>query len=278
MRSIPMTLLALGALLAVGCSDQSTEPAAEMSWDWVRLHEGGSETYSDLSIGANGEFVLDTSSRGEGLPARGLLAGERLETLARIIGELPLGSYSSPGSCDEGFFLSVTRDGGVTTYRVDDCDDAVPQPLDELHRLLSDFASGMGDPQRLDPDAARVLASGVHSAIHTTREVVIDNRDELFALLREHQPGGVVALPAVDFRREVVVGIFAPSATGGSFLGLGPVESGENGWLTVEILATVPGERCAVTLAPTEPFLLLAVKRPGGGLVLDRRTEVQRCS
>ena len=277
MRSVSMTILAFGALLAVGCSSQTSEPVSGASWDWVRLHEGGSETYSDLSIGANGEFALDMSSRGGVSPARGLLAGERLETLARLIGELPLGSYSSPGSCDGDFFLSVTRDGDVTTYRANDCDSSIPASLDALRGLLSDLAVGISDPQRPDPDAARVLASGTSSSIAETRVVVIDDRDELFALLRQHRPGGIVAMPPVDFAKEVVVGIFSAAPTSGYALGLGPVESAENGWSTVEILETSPGDRCLVTEATTEPFLLLAVKRPSGGLVLNRRTEIRRC-
>lgn len=277
MRLVSTTLLVLGAVLAVGCSDEATKPVSEMSWDWIRLHEAGSGTYSDLSIGANGEFVLDTSSRGGVSPARGLLAGERLETLARVIGGLPLESYSSPGTCEGSFFLSVTRDSDVTTYRVSACDESVPASLAAVRSLLADFATGIDDPRRSDPDAARVLATGTSSAIRTTREVVVENRDEFVALLREHQAGGVVALPPVDFRTEVVVGIFAPKPTGGFSLGLGPVESGENGWVTVDVVSTTPGENCSVSQAQSEPFLLLAVRRSYGGLILSRRTEVQRC-
>lgn len=278
MRSFVVTTLALISLTALGCSPQSSEPGLESAWDWVRLHEGSEGAYTDLSIGANGEFVLETGSRGGVSPARGLLAGERLETLARLIGELPLEAFSSSADCADDFFLSVTRNGDVTTHRIGACDPTVPEEFLAVRGVLAAFADEIDDPQRLDPEAARVLVSGGWSAISRDRVVVAENRDELVALLRMHQPDGIAVLPPVDFRREVVIGVFAGSrATGGYGLGLGPVESAESGWLTISIVESTPGDECAVTLAETRPFLLLAARRPGGGLVLERSTEVQRC-
>ncbi|MCB9462583.1 MAG: protease complex subunit PrcB family protein [Candidatus Eisenbacteria bacterium] len=279
MRSVSMTILAVCALTWVGCASQTTAPEDESSsWNWVRLHEGDTDSYSDLSIGANGEFALDSSSRGGESPARGLLAGERLETLARLIGDLPLETYSAQGSCEDEYVLSVTRDGSLRTYRGSDCAEGTPASLTSLRDFLAGFAAEIDEPQRLDAGAVRVLASGSTSAIRTAREVVLDDRDELFALIREHRPGGIVALPPVDFRNEVVVAIFAgEKQSDGYSLSHGATLSGDNGWLTVQIISTEPGRGCEPASTKTQPFLLLAVARTEGGMVLDHISEVEDC-
>ncbi|MEZ4648793.1 MAG: protease complex subunit PrcB family protein [Candidatus Eisenbacteria bacterium] len=278
MRSVAMTIFAVCALTWVGCAGNSTAPEEDSSWNWIRLHEGGTDSYSDLSIGANGEFALDSSSRGGESPARGLLAGERLETLARLIGDLPLEAYSSQSSCDDEYVLSVTRDGSLRTYRASDCAAGTPASISELRDFLAGFAAEIDEPQRSDPNAVRVLASGPNSAIRSAREVVVESRDELFALIREHRPGGIVALPPVDFRNEVVVGIFAGEKdTDGFSLSHGAALSGDNGWLTVQIISTEPGRGCDPANTKTQPFLLLAVARTEGGMVLDHLVDVEDC-
>lgn len=269
------SLISLSALCLIGCSDNATVPMADSEWDGVRLHEGGAETYRDLTVEYNGQLMLETSDRGGVSPARGLLAGERLETLTRVIGDLPLDS-SVPSDCpDSDYFISLIRDGEVQTYRGHQC--GTPSAVETLRDLMADVATEVQRQRSEDRGAVRVLASGHLSDIRQSQRIIAESRDELIRLLQRHDPRGLTALPPVDFDTEVVIGFFAGMRNmGGYDLGLGLVNAGD-GWIRIETIETGPGPNCMATLATTQPFLFVAAKRASEGFLFDSKTVTRHC-
>jgi hypothetical protein len=272
------------AVLLAGCSaDRSVAPPAEGGdWSMIRYHEsqGGDAGYRDLGLHPDGSLeVIDGRGGGE-LSARGLLAGERLETLVRLIGDLPLHAYAPlDGPCaGEGYFLSVTRQGRVRSYSSGPCDPSAPAVLRELHDQLSDLAAEFQLP-RADVVPFRTLASGTRSGIRDVRRVVVESREELLRLLREHDPEqGTVGLPRVDFDRQVVIGLFL-GETDGQERAVTPelAERTENGWIRVSYVVEEPGAGCPVATGNAEPFCLIAVERSDSGFLFETRTATGRC-
>lgn len=277
-----LTTIAFGALVTAGCSsDRATDPELQGDgWSLVRLHEQASGGgYQDLSVQPDGSIWLDDGRSGDRSSARGLLAGERLETLARLIDDLPRRSYSGADQCSgSSFFVSVTRGGEVTTFATNECDLAAPTSLGPVRATLAMVAEEVLEP-RFQPLPFRVLVAGEASRIQEARRVVIESRDALLRLLAEHNPTAPVVLPQVDFRHQVVVARFLGAKPSGGFdVGVEFVERTETGWLRVEYVEETPGSECAVSMAPTQPFVLIAVERPeSGGFLFESRTIAAPC-
>lgn len=275
------TACAFLALVAAGCSsDRSTDPGQQDDgWSLVRLHEqapaGG---YQDLSVQPDGSLWLEDGRSGDRSSSRGLLAGERLETLARLIDDLPRRSYSDESQCVDGtYFISVTRGGEVTTFATNVCDLEAPRSLSPVRETLAMVAEEVTAP-RFEAVPFRVLAVGETSRIGQARRIVVESRDALLRLLEEHNPTAPIALPQVDFRQQVVIARFLGAKPSGGFgVDVEFVERTETGWLRVEYAEQAPTSDCGVSLAPTQPFVLIAVERPDGGFLFESRTIAARC-
>jgi hypothetical protein len=263
--------LALGGI-AAGCGwDRSTAPQSQnAAWQLVRFHRAGDATstgFLDLSVESNGELTL-VSGRGEASSSRGLLAGERLETLARLVGALPPHSYTPASPCEsDGFFISITRGGEVTTYASGSCDPGRPEALsqlsDEMLRLRDEISAS-----RSRVVSYTVLARGVSSALRQPQTVLVRDRDALARLLREHSPERPVVLPKVDFKNQIVVAQFlGEQPTNGYEIDATGAEITESGMLRVQWLQVEPGAGCELSAAASSPFVLVAVEYHGEDLL-----------
>jgi hypothetical protein len=238
----------------------------------VRYHEtagGQNGSYLDLTVRPDGELTLD----GRGNEAsRGLLAGEKLETLARLIDALPPQSYGPPTPCSEdGFFVSVTRGGEVLTFASGSCDVSAPAPLTDLSQLFQDLAAQAGE-HRVRPVQYQILTHGIYSAIREPGRVIVRDRDALVQLLKAHRPNAPVAIPRVDFSTQMVVAAFLGDCPGSGYaLDLDAAEETESGWLRIRFVRTAPPADCAAGGGITQPFVMFAVeRRPGDVLFEDR--------
>jgi hypothetical protein len=272
-----MGILVLLAAL-VGCGSDGVV-APERTWEEVRYHRNetqGGGSYGDLVIRSSGEIVYEL--QGIGASSRGLLAGENLETLARLIGALPPAGYSGQGTYEESFFLSVTEGGPVKSYHAGTDDPAMPSALQELVTYLQGLVSEFDNPK---PEALdfRILAEGEQSGVASENRWLVRDRDgllETLEVLGEHCP---VLLPAVDFRRETVVAIFIgqrPSTGHGVTIdGAGIAEGGR---IVLSESWIVPGEACPVEQRTSTPYVLAAIATSARtDLMVEIEVVTQRC-
>lgn len=272
---------ALGALFAgliAGCGADRALDSVDGAADWtlVRFHEEGVD--GDLVVDPGGSLWLQDVRGGGESSARGLLAGERLETLVRLIGDLPLHSYSPQSSCPEGrFFVSVTRAGEVVTYASDECDGGAPLSVQPLRHMLSTVAAEFRAP-RLDAAPFQILLRGTNSSYAQSQDRIAQNRDEYLRLLQSIDGRHPLVVPQVDFSRDVVVAHFLGERRSGGF-DVSPelAERTENGWIRIGFLEQTPGPDCQVTEALTQPYVVVAVERPQKGLLFETRTQIVRC-
>ena len=266
-------------VLAAGCgSDRSTGPrSGDDDWSLVRFHQASNSGYRDLTLQPDGVLWLEDGRTGDVSSARGLLAGERLETLARLIGDLPRRSYTPQVNCGEdGYFVSLTRAGEVLTFASNLCDDRAPAALPELLAHLSMVVAEVSEP-RLQPVEFDILAAGSTSEIRQPRRVVIESWNGLVQLLQQHDPNRSVALPRIDFRNQIVIARFlGEQPSGGHDVSLDSIERTDAGWLSLHYLEETPGE-CAVSALPTQPFVIIAVERAEGGILFESKTVEARC-
>ncbi|MBK8230539.1 MAG: hypothetical protein IPK72_08145 [Candidatus Eisenbacteria bacterium] len=271
--------LFLGLLAAACGSDRSVDPASTgATWTELRFHEtagapGGD--YQDLSISASGQLVL-TSGRGVGQSVRGLLAGEKLETLARLIHALPPDSYAPGTGCQATFFVRVSGPDGERTFASGMCDTGAPSALMQIRERLTAVADEASEPRVMPVDFS-VLLEGTSSGIAGYERHVVRSQDGLISLLTRHAARGSVAVPRVDFRTQMVVAEFLGTRTGANHgLSVAAVEQTEDGWLRIRWSETVPGTGCADGTI-VRPFSLIAVPRQDGNLLFETERTVAIC-
>ena len=261
-----------------GCGSDRALDASSTNADWnlVRFHD--EDVDGDLVVDPIGSLWLQDSRGGGESSARGLLAGERLETLVRLIGDLPLHSYSPGTTCETGrFFVSVTRDGNVTTYASDACDTKAPSSIGELRNLLSTVAAEFR-ANRVDAVDFKVLSRGTYSSFGEESNRVVYNRDEFIRLLQDIDGRRPAVVPQVDFSQDIVIAHFlGERPTGGFEVSPETAERTENDWTRVSFVEEVPGPRCVVTEATTRPYVILALERPDKGLLFESSTRLIRC-
>ncbi len=110
--------------------------------------------------------------------------------------------------------------------------------------------------------AFTTVAKGDASGQQTARQVTIRTADEWRALWKEHAP--TQKMPAVDFSRDMVVGIFLgtkPSA--GHEVEIVGVRTQENE-VIVEYVQKQPGRGTMAAQILTEPYHLVSVPRHAG--------------
>jgi hypothetical protein len=255
-------LLALGFL--AGCSgDGPTAP--ERTWEEVRYHWSAGqsgESHGDLVVGSSGEMVW--SLQGERAPDRGLLAGGNLETLTCLIDALPPAGYHGLHDCDRTFFVTVTTGGAQRSYSAGACDDAAPASLRSLAANLDALVSE-ATSHRTTVVPFRVLASGLQSRVATEGRRVATNRDQLLSMMDLLGSDRPAAIGAVDFRKEIVVGVFLGTrASTGYAVDVTAAYRTENGKLVLVENWTEPGSNCSLAAQVTKPFVLLAVTAGAG--------------
>jgi hypothetical protein len=265
MKNLLLTILMLG-VAAAGCGrESSTSPVLQgRSWDQVVLaesHSGAGEPESEIQVRSDGALTL-LIERGSVSSSRGLLAGDKLEMLTRLVDALPPSSYTGPSSCPgSGSVLTVTVGDVVRSFASDSCDSAVPEAVQEVR----DFVSGLGAStisQRVLTVVPQILLSGSHSALHQPVRLVLQDRDALAKFLREHSPDRPTAVARVDFERKFVVAEWLgdqPSA--GYSVEVAGAGINQAGWYCIDFSRYVPGPGCLAATVVTQPFVLVALDR-----------------
>lgn len=274
-------LVCLLVLAAAGCGEESAFRPAP-TWSEVRYH--WSDTVGDPASSLSGDVIvrsggeIDLVLRGEGAAARGLLAGENLETLARLIDALPPAGYSGEADCEESFFLSVATPDERRAYSGSPCDPAMPEPLlaltAEMRRWVEeDWA------RRPETVAFRILAEGSGSPVAREGIRIVEGRDGLVRLIESLGPDGPVVLPAIDFRKEIVVAVFLgdteSAAASVTIAGAHRTEGGQV-VLTERRVVSAPG--CPAAEPRSGPFVIAVVEASkGDDLLIETETVLVAC-
>jgi len=117
------------------------------------------------------------------------------------------------------------------------------------------------------------IAKGVQSGVESAREVVARTETEWQALWREHAPNQPA--PAVDFTRDMVVGVFMGSRPTGGFSVQITATRQDRGSLIVEYRETRPGRGTITAQVITAPFHLAAIPQFAGKVTFQEVTAKQ---
>jgi len=115
----------------------------------------------------------------------------------------------------------------------------------------------------------RTVGKGEMSGIETARQVTVHTAAEWAALWREHAPGRQPSqppqAPAVDFSREMVVGVFLGTRpTPGYSVQIVRTVAPPNGGLVVEYVEAAPPRDQVTAQILTAPYHLVAVSKRDG--------------
>lgn len=281
MKNFLITILVLG-MAAAGCGrEHPTTPVPQLhSWDQVILAEtrdGAGEPGSEVTVRSDGALTL-VIGRGNLVSSRGLLAGERLETLARLIDALPPSSYAAPDPCAaDGFVVTVAGGGVVRTFASGSCDLAAPEAVRRLQEFLSELGASTQAP-RLVVVPFQVLLHGTSSSVHRPVRAVLQDRDALARFLREHAPDQPTAVSWVDFARQVVVAEWLGDRPRTEYtVELDGAEITLSGWFRLRFHRFTPGPACPTGDQVTQPFVLVALNRHPEQMLFEDTTEEVTC-
>ena len=117
----------------------------------------------------------------------------------------------------------------------------------------------------------RSLGKGQQAGIDSPRQVTVRSRDELTKLWKEN--GQNTPMPAVDFAKEMVVGVFMGSRSTAGFatevVGYRPAKPGGND-VVVEYRETTPGPGTIAAQVIVAPFHLVAIPKQTGTVTFEK--------
>ena len=118
------------------------------------------------------------------------------------------------------------------------------------------------------PSPVRTIGKGPMSAIGKARQVTVRSTAEWGALWMES--GASAPLPAVDFSREMVVGVFLGSRPTAGY-GVEIVRAlGNSGALVVEYVETTPSRDTITAQILTAPYHLAAIPKHDGQITFKK--------
>lgn len=118
------------------------------------------------------------------------------------------------------------------------------------------------------PPPVRTVGKGPMGAIDEPRQVTVRSAAEWGALWKEN--GATAPLPAVDFSREMVVGVFLGSRPTAGY-GVEIVRAaGDSGTLVVEYVETAPSRDTITAQILTAPYHLAAIPKHGGEVTFKK--------
>ena len=118
------------------------------------------------------------------------------------------------------------------------------------------------------PSPVRTIGKGPMSAIDKARQVTVRSAAEWGALWKAN--GASAPLPAVDFSREMVVGVFLGSRPTAGY-GVEIVRAvGNSGALVVEYVETTPSRDTITAQILTAPYHLAAIPKHEGTVTFNR--------
>ena len=118
------------------------------------------------------------------------------------------------------------------------------------------------------PPPLRTVGKGPMSAIEQPRQVTVRSAAEWGALWKENGAGA--PLPAVDFSREMVVGVFAGTRPTAGY-GVEIVRAiGNSSTLVVEYVETAPPRDAITAQILTAPYHLAAIPKRDGTVIFKK--------
>ena len=118
------------------------------------------------------------------------------------------------------------------------------------------------------PPPLRTVGKGPMSAIDQPRQVTVRSAAEWGALWKEN--GAKAALPAVDFSREMVVGVFVGTRPTAGY-GVEIVRAiGNSSTLVVEYVETAPSRDTITAQILTAPYHLAAIPKRDGTVTFKK--------
>ena len=118
------------------------------------------------------------------------------------------------------------------------------------------------------PPPLRTVGKGPMSAIDQPRQVTVRSAAEWGALWKEN--GAKSPLPAVDFSREMVVGVFVGTRSTAGY-GVEIVRAiGNSSTLVVEYVETAPSRGTITAQVLTAPYHLVAIPKRDGTVVFKK--------
>jgi hypothetical protein len=268
------------------------------SWDQVvlvetRVEAGGraENSVSEVSVRSDGALTL-VVRKGDVVSSRGLLSGRNMEALAGLIDALPLASFAAPDPCPIGGFVMTVAGGGmVRTFVFGSCDSsnsAVPASARRLQEFLSEVGTSRQTPKPVSV-SFQLLLGGTHSALHQPVRAVLQDRDALARFLRAHAPDRPVAVPVVDFGRQIVVAEWLGDRPSTEYsvafesaeiiqTGTDSETSGKITWFCLRFHRVTPCPTSAVGAQITQPFVLVALDRHPEEMLFEDTTTEKDCS
>ena len=133
------------------------------------------------------------------------------------------------------------------------------------------MVSAMQAPSSSSTPPLRSLDKGLQDGIESPRQVVARSRDELAALWRENAQRA--AVPAVDFSKEMVVGVFMGTRPTAGFateiVGYRLATPGGKD-VIVEYRETVPGRDVIAAQVIVAPFHIVVIPRQTGTVTFQK--------
>jgi hypothetical protein len=117
----------------------------------------------------------------------------------------------------------------------------------------------------------RVIDHGALSHVDEARSVVARNQDEWAAAWRAHAPAR--PLPAIDWSKEIVVGVFAGSRRTGGYRVEIIGYRAEDGRTIVGYRETAPARGALTAQVITSPYAIAAIPRQSGEVVFERASD-----
>jgi hypothetical protein len=153
-----------------------------------------------------------------------------------------------------------------------------PAELREMPAAESSEASALGADQATDVPFT-VIAEGPDAADASERKnYAVFDEEELDRLWAMAYGEGAPAMPAIDFEKEYVIGVFAgQKSSGGHSIAVEDV-SDEKALRYVSIVLTTPGSGCVSTQALTSPFQIITVPFSDRELARVEKEAIALCS
>ena len=130
------------------------------------------------------------------------------------------------------------------------------------------FVLLLGAVLQTAPPPLRTVGKGPMSAIDQPRQVTVRSAAEWGALWKEN--GAKSPLPAVDFSREMVVGVFVGTRSTAGY-GVEIVRAiGNSSTLVVEYVETAPSRGTITAQVLTAPYHLVAIPKRDGTVVFKK--------
>lgn len=154
-------------------------------------------------------------------------------------------------------------------------------------RIVTDagIASNRQAFSTVDPTGSGVpfftVDQGFYSGITSELTTVVRDEEAWLALWSKHTGMMLPATtlpPAVDFSRDMVIGIFAGQKPSGGFaININSITGSADGQISVDYSSAVPGAGCVVTMALTSPYQIVTLPYSDSEVVFHKTDIINDC-